>query len=114
VIRHRGDRLFACTQNFVEFWNVATRPATRNGFGLTPAEADRRLSILEHLFYLLPDSPDVYSEWRRLVVSFGVSGVQVHDARLVVAMKANNLTLNSSDFHRYVVDDIIAVEPVNV
>ncbi|HMD98634.1 MAG TPA: hypothetical protein VKM93_15040 [Terriglobia bacterium] len=42
---------------------------------------------------------------RRLVVAHGVSGVQVHDARLVAAMRVYGvrsvLTFNGSDFSRY-------------
>jgi hypothetical protein len=71
---------------------VATRPAPKNGFGLTPAEADRQLRILERIFSLLPDASTGYEEWRRLVVAFSVSGVQVHDARLVATMKVNAVT----------------------
>jgi predicted nucleic acid-binding protein len=116
--RSAGDRLQATSQNFAEFWNVATRPVARNGFGLTPEEADRRLRILERLFPILPDSPAVYPEWRRIIVAFGVSGVQVHDARLVAAMKANGitliLTLNPSDFVRYATEGIVAVDPTTV
>ena len=85
-LRTNGHRVCATPQNFVEFWNVATRPTERNGFGLAPANADRLLRLVERLFPLLPDSPAVYTEWRRLVVSFGVSGIQVHDARIVSTM----------------------------
>jgi predicted nucleic acid-binding protein len=117
-LRSSGVRLQAASQNFAEFWNVATRPAARNGFGLTPEEADRRLRILERLFPLLPDSPAVYPEWRRLIVAFGVSGVQVHDARLVAAMRANGiariLTLNPSDFARYAPEGIVAADPTTL
>lgn len=61
-LRTEGHRLRATLQNFVEFWNVATRPTERNGFGLTPADADRLLRLVERLFPLLPDLPAVYSE----------------------------------------------------
>jgi hypothetical protein len=47
---------------------------------------------LERIFSLLPDASTGYEEWRRLVVAFSVSGVQVHDARLVAAMKVNAVT----------------------
>ena len=114
-LRASGHRLRATPQNFVEFWNVATRPTERNGFGLVSAKADRLLRFVERLFPLLPDSPAVYTEWRRLVVSFGVSGVQVYDARLVAAMRVHGvthiLTLNTSDFVRYRTGGIVAVDP---
>lgn len=117
-LRAAGHKLRATSQNFVESWNVATRPVARNGFGLTPAEADRLLRLAERLFPLLPDSPAVYPEWRRLVVTFGVSGVQVHDARLVASMITHGvthiLTFNTSDFTRYATGGIVAVDPATV
>ena len=33
-----GAVLHYTLQNIAEFWNVATRPADRNGFGQTPAD----------------------------------------------------------------------------
>ena len=114
-LRRDGHGLQVTSQNCVEFWNVATRPATKNGFGLKPVAAERMLRLIERLFPLLPDAPTLYSEWRRIVVTFQVSGVQVHDARLVAAMKTNEvthlLTFNTKDFTRYASEGIIAVEP---
>lgn len=117
-LRTNGHQLQATSQNFIEFWNVSTRPLNKNGFGLTPLMADRLVRIAERLFPLLPDSPAIYSEWRRLVVDFSVSGVQVHDARLVAGMIVHNithiLTLNTSDFIRYAPEGIVAVDPNSV
>ena len=39
--RRRGDWLCVTGQNFVEFWNVATRPVVRNGFGLSVHQVSR-------------------------------------------------------------------------
>jgi len=117
-LRASGHTFRTTPQNLAEFWNVATRPAEKNGFGLTPAAADRSLRFLERLIPLLEDSPAVYPEWRRLVVASGVSGVQVHDARLVAAMKAHGvthiLTFNTTDFTRYIPEGIVAVDPSSV
>ncbi|MDE0684684.1 MAG: hypothetical protein OXI63_17325 [Candidatus Poribacteria bacterium] len=70
---------------------------------------------LEMLFPLLPDSSTVYPMWRQLVVKYDVSGVQVHDARLVAAMIAHNvkhiLTFNVTDFQRYTDEGIEVVNP---
>ncbi|WP_206756602.1 MULTISPECIES: PIN domain-containing protein [Oscillatoriales] len=55
-LRQNGDSLHITSQNCVEFWNVATRPIERNGFGLNPANADRLLRLIERLFSLLPIS----------------------------------------------------------
>lgn len=117
-LRRSGHQMQIASQNCVEFWNVATRPAAKNGLGLTPVDADRLLRLIERLFPLLLDAPAIYQEWRRLVVAFGVSGVQVHDARLVAAMKVNGLThiltFNTTDFTRYASAGIVAVDPATV
>jgi len=106
TLRAAGHSLRATPQNCVECWNVATRPIDKNGFGLLPADADRLLRLVERLFSVLPDSPAVYPQWRQLVVLYDVSGVQVHDARLVAAMMVHSvthiLTFNVTDFVRYV------------
>ena len=102
---------------FAEFWNVSTRPADRNGFGQTPLETDDILRRVERFFPLLPDSPEVYPKWRQLVVH-EVSGVKVHDARLVAAMISYEvthiLTFNTADFTRYTSEGIVAVDPATV
>ncbi|TBR57396.1 twitching motility protein PilT [Westiellopsis prolifica IICB1] len=117
-LRTDKHTLYISSQNCIEFWNVATRPIARNGFGLTPTDAKRMLQRIERLFSLLPETPAVYPEWRRLVVTYSVSGVQVHDARLVASMKANGvthiLTFNTSDFTRYALEGIVVVDPVTV
>jgi hypothetical protein len=60
----------------------------------------------------------MYSNWRRLVVKYRVSGVQVHDARLVASMLVHDvthiLTFNIQDFTRYAPDGIIAIDPATV
>jgi predicted nucleic acid-binding protein len=40
---------------------------------------------------LLPDNLAVHQEWRKLLVMSNVSGVQVHDARLVAAMRVHGV-----------------------
>ncbi len=114
-LRENGHELRTTSQNFAEFWNVSTRPTDRNGFELTPYETHELLQDLERSFSLLSDSSDVYLVWRQLVVDYRVSGVQVHDARLVAAMLVHDvkhiLTFNTQDFTRYMPEGIIAVDP---
>ncbi len=51
-------------------------------------------------------------------MTYGVSGVQVHDARLVAAMISHGathiLTFNTADFARYAPEGIMAVDPATV
>lgn len=112
----RGDSLCYTSQNLGEFWNVLTRPAERNGYGLTAAEAHLRARSIESRVELLPDTPAVHVEWRRLLVAHDVCGVQVHDARLVAAMLVHGvkriLTFNTRDFARY--SQIEAIHPSQV
>ena len=81
-LRSDGHQICVVPQNCVEFWNVATRPAARNGYGLHVTDANSALRLIERLFVVLPEQPAIYLAWRSLVVQFGVAGVQVHDARL--------------------------------
>jgi len=107
----RGEAVCIMPQNVVEFWGVATRPAEHNGLGLTPAEADQEVTRLQTILTLLPEIPAIYTEWRRIVVTHAVSGVQVHDARLVAAMQVHGLThiltFNVADFRRYPVVTVV-------
>jgi predicted nucleic acid-binding protein len=112
----RGESLFVTPQNYIEFWGVATRPAAVNGLGMSPAQAAVEVQQLEALFPLLPDTPAVYPAWRQIVLSAGVSGAQVHDARLVAVMRAHGIThvmtLNPADFQRFA--GIAVVRPQDV
>lgn len=112
----RGLRLCYASQNLGEFWNASTRPLARNGFGLSPAEANERAKAFESRFQLLPGSLKVHEEWRRLLVLHDISGVQVHDAHLVAAMNIYGvkrlLTYNTRDFRRF--PEIEAFDPADV
>lgn len=105
VLTSRGSQLCYTAQNISEFWNVSTRPAGHNGFGLSIQETDTRVQAIERVMTFLPDNEQIYGVWRQLVVVNRVSGVQVHDARLAAAMIVHGvshiLTLNRPDFVRY-------------
>lgn len=115
VLRERNEVLRVAPQNLIEFWNVATRPIAVNGLGYPVERTERLLRRLERFFPPLPEGEPVYAEWRQLVIQFGVSGVQVHDAHLVAAMNRHGisriLTLNPRDFTRYASIGILAVTP---
>lgn len=116
MLQEEGVTLYLTPQNIIEFWSVATRPREVNGLGMTPAQADAELRRLEGVFTLLPDIPEIYVEWRQLALTVGVSGRQVHDARLAAVMRAHRvthiLTFNVTDFARY--PGITAVHPLTL
>jgi predicted nucleic acid-binding protein len=60
------EGLFVASQNFVELWNVATRPVENNGLGQTTTVADQILRSFEQAFPRLPESEKVYDRWREL------------------------------------------------
>lgn len=115
ILRHDGVLCYT-SQNVGEFWNACTRPVDRNGYGLSPQDADGLAKFFEEKLRLLPDSLAVHEEWRGLLVTHAVSGVQVHDARLVAAMRVHGvkriLTFNDKDFSRYT--DVEAIHPRGV
>ncbi len=116
ILLERGEELYIVPQNLIEFWNVYTRPVERNGLGHTAEEAYTQVNRLKAFFPVLLDTPAIYPEWERLVVSYNVVGVNVHDAKLVAAMIVHQLThiltFNTRDFARY--SEIIAIAPTDV
>lgn len=114
-LRQQGHQLYIVPQNCAEFWNVATRPQDKNGFGLTTQKTTKLLKLIERLFSVIPDIPSIYGEWKRLVIQYSVKGVQVHDARLVATMRVHVithvLTFNTDDFKRYFTENITPMNP---
>jgi hypothetical protein len=64
----RGDSVCIFPQNIVELWNVSTRPVHLDGLGLSLSETERNFTRCEAFFALLPETPAIFQEWRRLVV----------------------------------------------
>lgn len=116
LLKARGDNLVALTQNAAEFWNVCTRPTSAGGYGLSIQEAERKLRILEKRVEFRADSLPAFKEWKRLVVTYQVSGIQVHDTRLVAAMNVQGITrvvtYHKGDFKRF--QNITALLPGEV
>jgi predicted nucleic acid-binding protein len=105
ILLNQDEMVCVLPQNLIEFWNVCTRPADRNGLGQMPEIANQHITRFEQVFVLLPDTPAIFHEWKRLVGNHAVSGAQVHDARIVAAMNVHGvdhlITFNDSDFRRY-------------
>jgi predicted nucleic acid-binding protein len=101
----RQESVVVTTQNLAEFWNVSTRPVDKNGFGLSVERAKRRLEVIERFCQVVTEDQDSYRIWKKLIVAHGLTGVGVHDARLVAIMQSRGIstivTLNERDFRRY-------------
>jgi len=119
-LHRRGEVLDVTAQNLVEFRNMATRPRTVNGLGLSVAAAEAKAVVFEATFPLLPETPDIYPVWKALVSGLGVIGKQVHDARLLAVCHVHSvshlLTFNVLHFARMAGfgPGIVVVDPATV
>ena len=119
-LHRRAEVLQATAQNFVEFRNIATRPKTVNGLGLSAVEAEAKAAVFEATFPLLAETPGIYPAWKALVGALGVVGKQVHDARLVAVCQvyglSHLLTFNVTHFARLAGfgHGVVVVEPASV
>jgi hypothetical protein len=73
--------------------------------GIRQPGVQRYITRFESLFTVLFETENVYREWKRLVVTHSITGMEAHDTRLVAAMFAhgieNIVTSNTADFVRY-------------
>jgi predicted nucleic acid-binding protein len=103
-------------QAIYEYWVVATRPVDKNGLGYSIDMVVRDLSKFDADFEILPDTADIFPEWRQLVADRRVLGKLAHDVRLVAAMIQHDvthlLTFNAPDFKRF--SEIETLDPVAV
>jgi predicted nucleic acid-binding protein len=101
----RQERLVVALQNVAEFWNVSTRSIDKNGYGLSVERTDRRVQIIQRFCEVVSESNHSYRVWKDLLNVHSVTGVTVHDARLVSVMLSHGVsdifTLNERDFRRY-------------
>ena len=105
-LRHQNEIIYYTPQVLAEFWNVCTRPqSARGGFGFSIAQTERKTNLIQKYFRLLPDNLATFNQWRRLVSDYQITGVQVHDTKLVASMIAHQVqylvTFNEKDFKRF-------------
>lgn len=94
-LHRRGEVLHVTPvtpQVLVEFRNIATRPATVNGLGLSAGDTEALAATFESRFPLLTETPDVFPAWKVLVAALAVVGKQVHDARLLAICHVHAVT----------------------
>jgi predicted nucleic acid-binding protein len=120
TLHRRGETMYITPQNLIEFRNFATRPVRVNGLGLPAMVAETLGATFETAFPLLAETPDIYPAWKAVVGSLGITGKQVHDARLVAICHAHSvthlLTFNLSHFIRLagVGPGVVVVDPATV
>lgn len=119
-LHRQGEVLHITPQNLIEFRNVATRPIAVNGLGLSIADTEFLAAGYEKAFPVLPDTPDIFPAWKRIVQAASTIGKQVHDARLVAVCHVHGithlLTFNTGHFTRFAnaTPGIVVVDPASV
>jgi len=112
LLRQR-TRVFITSQNIIEFWVVATRPAQVNGLGWSVEQTRTEIELILNQFPQLEETPQIFPRWCNLVTNYQLQGKRVHDARLVAVMLAHGvthlLTFNPDDFRT--INEIVVVHP---
>lgn len=100
-----NSQLCIVPQTLIEFWVVATRPLQVNGLGLTASEAVTETAKIKKLAVFYENTSECFIRWEEFVDRYQVLGKTAHDAHLVAAMIAHQmtdlLTFNPADFQRY-------------
>jgi predicted nucleic acid-binding protein len=101
----RGTTLYASGQIMREYLAVATRPAEKNGLGLTPADALANVRAFRSRTTLLAEDGKVADRLLALLEDVACGGKQVHDANVVATMLVHGIgsivTINTQDFTRF-------------
>lgn len=101
----RSTTLYASGQIMREYLAVATRPADKNGLGLTQAAAVANVRVLRARTSLLAEDSRVADRLLELMDEIPCGGKQVHDANVVATMLVHGIdpliTINLADFSMF-------------
>ena len=104
-LHDEGHELRTVPQVLYEYWAVASRREEHNGLGFAIPVVHSQIHDWRILFPVLKDERGILDPWQQIALDHSVIGKQVHDARLVAAMKRHGLThiltFNGSDFRRF-------------
>lgn len=98
----QADECYLTAQVLIELWVVATRPVEANGLGWSVEQTCTMIEQLLDRFPVVEETPQIFSNWLKLVTENQIQGKRAHDARIVAVMLASDishiLTLNPTDF----------------
>jgi predicted nucleic acid-binding protein len=101
----QGTTLYASGQILREYLAVATRPADRNGLGMSQKDALANVRAFRGRVSLLAEDSKVADKLLTMLDDIPCSGKQVHDANVVATMLVHGVdtvvTINVDDFARF-------------
>jgi predicted nucleic acid-binding protein len=112
IKRDGGERPVFNAQVEREFLSVASRKAEENGLGMQPKDAVEMLDSFRNFCEFRNDPPSVHQRTKELIVTFSISGKQVHDAAIAASAEAHGgklLTFNQEHFQRFHEKGIVAL-----
>jgi predicted nucleic acid-binding protein len=96
-----------CTSGQIlrEYLAVATRPASKNGLGLKPADAVSNVRAIRERTAFLAEDAKVADRLQNLLADVECGGNQAHDANVIATMIARGVgtvvTMNAADFAHF-------------
>jgi predicted nucleic acid-binding protein len=91
LMLERGFDPCVSFQNLVEFYAVATRSDSSNGYNLSVDQAIDWIETILQTYTLLPDSGRALDIWKDLCRKYQAKGKHVHDVRLAANALANGV-----------------------
>jgi predicted nucleic acid-binding protein len=99
-----GHQLYICRQVLFEYYCVVTKPVDKNGYGYTSAKAMEEVEDLMQIYDIIDDVTDM-NIWKDIMITYSITGLKSHDARLVATMESNAInnifTKNEADFRQF-------------
>jgi predicted nucleic acid-binding protein len=108
ILEEHGHRVCIVLYRTAEYHRVLERRVAANRperLGLLPGHVERIVARIEDTLHMLPERPEINTEWKKVVTQYAVSGLKVYDARLVASALVYGIesmpTFNGDDFRRY-------------
>lgn len=83
---------FITSQVIGEYYSVATRPISSNGFGWGSEKGQRERDLWLSKCTLLEEIAEIFPLWMRLIDRYKVTGRRIFDLRLLAVMRAHQIT----------------------
>jgi predicted nucleic acid-binding protein len=83
---------FVTSQVIGEYYSVATRPISSNGFGWGAKKGQRERDLWLSKCTLLEEIAEIFPLWMRLIDRYKVTGRRIFDLRLLAVMRAHQIT----------------------